>query len=180
MGISTRIPADPLVDTETTELDGDAEIVELAILDQHGAVLLESLVKPAMPVPAAASAVHGLTDADLENAPAWPAVATAVGELVRGRVLVAHNAPFDERMLSQSGGRHALPAPAPRGWECTLALLSDVNGGRWPCTSQWRCPEPWPAETVGWPHRAAYDAACALNVLRALASASGSGPAGQI
>lgn len=40
-----------ILDTETTGLGDDAEIVEIAIIDQDKNVLLNSLVKPSKPIP---------------------------------------------------------------------------------------------------------------------------------
>lgn len=71
------------VDTETTGLDADAEIIELAVLDMNGTVLLETLVKPVDAVPPQATAVHGLTDVDLVDAPAWPDIAAPLAEWMK-------------------------------------------------------------------------------------------------
>ncbi|WP_137909952.1 MULTISPECIES: 3'-5' exonuclease [unclassified Burkholderia] len=122
--------ADPLfIDTETTGLDHQAAIVEIAILDRAGAVLIDTLVKPAMPIPAAATEIHGITDADVAGAPAWNTIGPQVAELLTGRLLIAHNAAFDERMLYQTSRSHGVMLPALRV-ECTMELL---NGwaGRW-------------------------------------------------
>ena len=42
-------------DTETTGLDGGAEIVETSCVNRRGEVLLDTLVRPAGPIPAASS-----------------------------------------------------------------------------------------------------------------------------
>ena len=57
-----------ILDTETTGLGDDAEVVELAVIDCAGAVLLDTLVRPSGPVPAEAAAIHGITDAMAANA----------------------------------------------------------------------------------------------------------------
>lgn len=64
-----------ILDTETTGLGDDAEVaevVELAVIDCAGAVLLDTLVRPSGRVPAEAAAIYGITDAmlaDLARAP---------------------------------------------------------------------------------------------------------------
>ncbi|MYM92241.1 3'-5' exonuclease [Duganella vulcania] len=163
---------DPLfLDSETTGLDEEAEIVEVAVVDRHGVVLLETLVKPVGAVPAQASAIHGLTDADLADAPTWPVVAARLAPVVRGRVLIAHNASFDARMFLQSSRRHALAAPSGERWECTMELLTEANEGRWPRLSVAmslagaQCPK----DVAGRPHRASYDALCCQRIVLALA-----------
>lgn len=49
------------IDTETTGLGDDAEIVEICIIDSHGFILLNTLVKPTKPIPDEAIAIHGIT-----------------------------------------------------------------------------------------------------------------------
>ncbi|WP_244122363.1 3'-5' exonuclease [Burkholderia latens] len=124
------LAADPLfIDTETTGLDLRAAIVEIAILDRAGAVLIDTLVKPAMPIPAAATEIHGITDADVAGAPAWNTIGPQVAELLAGRLLIAHNAAFDERMLYQTSRSHGVTLSALRV-ECTMELLTGW-AGRW-------------------------------------------------
>lgn len=43
--------------------------------------------------------VHGLTQADVEEAPRFPDVWAQIAPLIEGLPLVAHNSPFDERCL---------------------------------------------------------------------------------
>lgn len=58
-------------------------------------VVLEENIRPPVPVRAEATAVHGLSDADLLSAPGWSEVGERVWRALRGRVLVAYNLPFD-------------------------------------------------------------------------------------
>lgn len=163
---------DPLfLDTETTGLGVDAEIVEIAVLDRHGVVLFESLVKPVVPVPAEAIAIHGITNEELAQAPAWPEVVAALVALVTGRVLVAHNAVFDQRMLGQSSERHSVATPTGTSWECTLELMTQINGGRWPnlAVAMGITGAHWPDADAGRAHRATYDAHCCRSIVLALA-----------
>ncbi|HYD60556.1 MAG TPA: 3'-5' exonuclease [Noviherbaspirillum sp.] len=156
------------LDTETTGLDEGAEIIEIAILDSAGAVLLESLVRPTIPIPADATAIHGLTDADLEAAPTWPAIAPVVAEILDRRLVVAHNAGFDSRMLRQTCRRFGLEAPAAT-WLCTMQMLTEWNGGRWPKLGE--AARLAGADLRNLPrHRARYDAEICRRILVALAS----------
>lgn len=164
---------DPLfVDTETTGLDDTAEVVEIAIVDRTGTVLFESLVKSVEPMPPEASVVNGITDEMLAAAPTWPAVAPQVARLLAGRVVIAHNAEFDERMLRQSCRRHSLTPPAVRLWGCSLEMLTGVNEGRWPslATAIRLSGATSPDSTIGTRHRAGYDAEACRRVIVALAS----------
>lgn len=108
---------DPLfLDTETTGLDEADQVAELAILDQAGAVLFHSLVRPSCLMSAGAAAVHGIEAAELAAAPTWPEIAGAVNAVLQGRTVIAHNADFDSRMLWQTCRAYALEAPALAGW----------------------------------------------------------------
>jgi len=69
------------LDTETTGLDEKAEIIEIAILDVAGNVLLDSLVKPTSPISDAASKVHGIMMSMLGDAPSWQQLAWTKSKL---------------------------------------------------------------------------------------------------
>lgn len=162
------------VDTETSGLDADAEIIEISVVDVDGVVLLDTLVKPAWPVPSEATAIHGITDAMLASAPTWAEVGPVVAQLLQGRAVVAHNAGFDARMLAQANARcQVAPADGVR-WECTLALLTDVNDGRWPslAVAMDLAGAVPPDGSAGQPHRAAYDALCCRAIVHNLAAAA--------
>lgn len=164
---------DPLfLDTETTGLDDQAEIIEIAVLNQHGGILLESLARPLCSVPPEATVIHGLTDADLAGAPTWRALDASLTRLLAGRVVIAHSASFDERLLEQTCGRHQLVAPPVARWVCSLQLTAGIGGVRRPALAvalQLAGAEP-PDPSHGRPHRAAYDAECCRRIIVALAA----------
>lgn len=106
-------------DCETTGTEpGRDEIVSLAVLrlDPDGVEVarLATLVRPSRPIPADATAVHGISDADVADAPRLAEIAPTLLRLLDGAVFVAHNAPFDLAML-----RTAIPY-RPGGVACTL------------------------------------------------------------
>jgi DNA polymerase III epsilon subunit-like protein len=111
-------------DCETTGTDPDAdEIVEFAlvILDRDGVETgqFSSLVRPSGPIPEDATAIHGISNADVVDAPAFAALAGRLLGLLEGRVFVAHHASFDLAML-QGGFKAAGLAYRPAGVACTL------------------------------------------------------------
>jgi DNA polymerase-3 subunit epsilon len=93
-----------VIDTETTGKDparGD-RIVEIAIVHfDRGAVVARHaiLVNPGIPIPAEASNVHGIKDADVRGKPGFDAVARDVLGLLAGRIPVAYNAGFDRAFV---------------------------------------------------------------------------------
>jgi DNA polymerase III subunit epsilon len=104
-------------DTETTGIDVEQDrIVSAALVVQRGSGSLPEvrrwLVSPGIPVPEAASAIHGLTDAHLQRHGRWPApvmdeVARALAEqAARGTPVVVMNAPFDMTLLDRELKRH--------------------------------------------------------------------------
>lgn len=130
------LAANPLfLDTETTGLDATDQVCEIAILDVDGAVLFSSLVSPSCSMNPAAASVHAISHDELVNAPTWPHVHDAVAAILSGRLVIAHNADFDMRLLSQTCRAYGLDIP-PAEWDCTQALLTPLNGGRWPRLSK--------------------------------------------
>ncbi|MCP3012491.1 exonuclease domain-containing protein [Nocardiopsis dassonvillei] len=73
-------------------------------------------------------AVHGITAADVADAPSWEQAHARIVEFADGSPLVAHNAAFDMGVLRQACGHTGLSHPA---WEyaCTLALSRRTWGG---------------------------------------------------
>ena len=53
-------PGIVIIDTETTGIGPCDEVIELAVLDTHGRVLLDTLVRPTCPIDPGAARVHGL------------------------------------------------------------------------------------------------------------------------
>ncbi len=97
------------MDTETTGLDRGDEIIEISIIDHDGSVLLETLVKPSRPIPYSATRIHGIADADVRSARAWPIVWPQVRAALYGRMIVLYNQEFDLRMMQQSHARYNIP-----------------------------------------------------------------------
>ncbi|MFF0012400.1 3'-5' exonuclease [Streptomyces sp. NPDC005374] len=104
-------------DTETTGVDVETDrIVSAAVVVQDAAGarprVSRWLVNPGVPVPAGATAVHGLTDEHLQRNGRWPApvmfeIAEVLAEqAVAGRPLVVMNAPFDLTLLDRELRRH--------------------------------------------------------------------------
>jgi DNA polymerase-3 subunit epsilon len=63
--------------------------------------------------------IHGMTAADTDTEPAFPAVWTDVAPRIAGLPLVAHNSPFDEGCLRAVHRFYGLPYPEYRFY-CTV------------------------------------------------------------
>lgn len=94
------------LDTETTGLDDQAQIIEIAILNAAGQVLLCQRIKPTVEIGERAQEVHGISAADLEDCPSWPEVAGEVQRILVGRMVVIFNADYDTRLLKQTAAAH--------------------------------------------------------------------------
>lgn len=119
--------ADPDVvylDTETTGLDGAAEIVDIAVLAGDGRVVLDTLVRPARPIPFVASGIHGIRDADVATAPTWDMVFPELLRLISGRRVIVYNASFDSRMVTQCCTGLAIDAPVLE-WHCAMLAFAE-------------------------------------------------------
>jgi DNA polymerase-3 subunit epsilon len=94
------------LDTETTGLEKFDQIVEICVLDFDGSVLVDSLVKPTSKIPASVTKLHGITDAMVKEAPAWPEIWPAVQAALTGRHVAVYSADYDVRMMKQSHRHH--------------------------------------------------------------------------
>ncbi len=111
-------------DCETTgTTPGLDEIVSLAVvrLDADGVetARFARLVRPSRPIPAEATAVHGIGDEDVASAPRFGEIARRLLGLLDGAVFVAHNACFDLGMLQPAFARAGIDY-RPVGVACTL------------------------------------------------------------
>lgn len=91
-----------IIDTETTGLRKDDEIIEISIINMRGETLFDSLIKPTRPIPAEAMAINHITDEMVAQAPAWPEVYQLVMQIIAGRRWLAWNSRFDARLMTQT------------------------------------------------------------------------------
>lgn len=95
-----------VLDTETTGLGKQDEIVQIGIVDKDGRAVIDELVKPTIPIPFGASKVHGIYDSDVENAPNFKDIYAELSEILEDQEIIAYNMKFDWRMLEQSRGKY--------------------------------------------------------------------------
>jgi len=105
----------PLVvfDLETTGTDVDNDrIVQIALVrvaPDGRKAQLSSLVNPLRPIPAGATAVHGITDADVRDQPTFAQLCPEVEEMLRGADLAGYNSirfdlPLLQAEMKRCGG----------------------------------------------------------------------------
>lgn len=121
------------LDTETTGLHNSAEIIEISIVDCHGSVLLDTLVKPVYSIPWDVIRVHGITDEMVVGAPLWSEVWPQVEKMLKGRYVGIYNADFDIRMMKQSHSLNGMSWTMTENRNfCIMKLYAKFYGtGRW-------------------------------------------------
>lgn len=120
-----------VLDTETTGLESNAEVCQIAILESDGTVLLDTLVKPVNGIPADAEAIHHISNQMVASAPRWADVHPMVYDLLKGRDCIIYNAVYDRRILHQSAEAAGLPKT---NWKqeaniaCAMLAFAEVYG----------------------------------------------------
>ncbi len=101
-----------ILDTETTGLDNLAEAVEIAIINQDGDEIFQSLVKPLNPISSGAMRIHGITQKKVANAPSFNEIYLPLKKVLESKPILIYNAGFDQRILRQ---------------QCKLNNLAELN-----------------------------------------------------
>lgn len=159
-----------ILDTETTGLEEDSEIIEVAIINTKGEELLRSLVKPKGEM--GATHIHGIGAEDVAGAPSWPAINHLVERHIReaSRVVI-YNADYDRRLIYQTQKAWGLPAlethPAPDyvppAWQCAMEQYARWYG-EW---SSYHRSYKW--QRLSGSHRALGDARTCLEYIKRMA-----------
>lgn len=159
----------------------EPRVIEVGLVGSDGAVLLESLVDPRIPITEQVTGIHGLTNADVDGAPAWPSVQRELARVLRAHgieVLVAFNASFEAMCLAYNAEAYGIEGldvelvcvqrvavgllgPGENGWLSLQAACARVGTGLAPT------------------HRAVADCAATAELAGALrTSCGGSSPPG--
>lgn len=122
-----------VVDTETTGLHayaGDA-IVSVALLELVGLQPtgreFQRLVNPGRNIPPASTRIHGITDADVADAPPLASLLVEIGEFIGEAVVVGHHVNFDLRFLNRALQRLA-GCSLRNPWLDTMLLYTGETG----------------------------------------------------
>lgn len=96
-----------VLDTETTGLGEDAQIVELGLINQDGEKLIDTLIKPTIEIPSEATSIHGITtEKAMDEGFSWSQVNEQLFEILisplERKDLVIYNADYDVRLINQT------------------------------------------------------------------------------
>ena len=131
-----------VLDTETTGVDDDSDIIELSMtfpLDLStgidDVVNYTNRYKPVADVPAEASAVHFITTEDLQNCVTYDQDLENIELMMKQQQIkyyVGHNVQFDQRMICENYLRYSGATTLPdylldsNKWICTLRLAKKL------------------------------------------------------
>lgn len=97
-----------ILDTETTGLGWNDEIIELGILDMKGNVLYESMFKPNQDIPREATSIHRITDDMVKDCPNFASEWEKIWDIIRDKTLLIYNSSFDTGMLYRTLEQHGI------------------------------------------------------------------------
>ena len=120
-----------IIDTETTGLGEEDQIVQIGIIDLAGNVLLDALIKPTIPIPPAAIAVHHIDDIAVARALPYTALHPAINRLLRNAYVITYNAVYDKRMLEQTQRAHGYGVAdniQAKIWDCAMLAYARFWG----------------------------------------------------
>jgi len=96
------------LDTETTGLSYTDEIVEIAIIDYDGTILIDTLIKPTIKILYQVTQIHGISNEMVEFEPSFADIWHTLSDILNNRPIVIYNADFDLRMIKQTAQKYRL------------------------------------------------------------------------
>ncbi len=161
-----------VLDTETTGLGDNDQIIEIAVCDASGKVCYEQRILPSVPINPKAEEIHGISLDDLAGCPKWPEIVNDLKALLTGQTVVIYNSDFDLGMLRSTSQAFETDD----AWlntlsiRCAMELSVQAFGAtnRYGTISLANAAE---AAGVSWPgeaHSAKVDALVTLGILRSL------------
>ncbi|MBM6770582.1 MULTISPECIES: 3'-5' exonuclease [Bacillus cereus group] len=149
-----------ILDTETTGLTLRDQIIEISVIDLAGKILLNSLVKPTINIPAEAASIHGITNEMVHDAPSWIEIYKELCEVTAGKTLLIYNAEFDLGMIESTCIANSVEFKNFKS-TCIMKIYADyVDSKRWISLSD--------ATELTIKHRAAADCFAVLELLQQL------------
>lgn len=122
-----QLPDFLVIDLETTGLDSNAEICEIAIINKRGDTLLHALVRFMRGISAEATKVHGITEERVASAAPMGKYVEVLEAIFRHDTpKLAYNAEFECRILKQN-----TPLWMDlffKGWHCAMFAYAEHYG----------------------------------------------------
>lgn len=166
-----------ILDLESTGLGSDDELIQVAVVGLDGFVYYDELVKPTIPIPAEATAIHGITNEMVADSLPLSAPKHAyLFGLLTGATVLTFNAEYDRRILAQSCIANQIGYADAYQWECVMkkyaAHYGEINrrygGYKWQSLTNACRQQGVPVQDA---HSALGDALMTLELLKAMAGA---------
>lgn len=123
-----------ILDTETTGLSNNAEIIQIGILCSSGQEY-QALVKPTIAISEAASEIHGIYNDDVVQALPFEQIFLDVWKLLCDRDVIIYNAEFDLKVIRNSLKARGIQIAFPTSDRRNCRIF--VNGGSIHCAMQY-------------------------------------------
>ena len=120
-----------IVDVETTGIlsqDPTTEIVQITAINVKGRPLFSLLLKPDRPMSDTVTAIHGITNEEVESQPTFPQIAKLLSFVLEGKHLVAYNADFDVKLIWHLYKKYSVTMPKIAGSGCCMDRYSEWCG----------------------------------------------------
>ena len=165
------------LDTETDGVldengEGDAEILQIAIVTPTGRTLFNSMVKPAKPIEQClesdAYQIHGIGAMELMHAPSFHEIAPLVANILYGKRVVIYNKAFDDAMLRREFDRTGIELPDYSA-ECAMIAYAMYKGVWNSKFGNWKWPKLPLANVSLTSHDAAVDCLSTIAVVEKMA-----------
>lgn len=114
-----------IIDTETTGLTKESEIVEFSMIDMNGNVLIDTLVRPSQQIPEEVTKINNITNEMVADAPTWSSLYDDIHGILKERKFLAWNAAFDARLITQSCQINCLYEDFPA--DRLIEMYSDIH-----------------------------------------------------
>lgn len=106
--------------------------VEIAVADPEGNPLINTTVKPRLPIEPGATKIHGYTIDGLAEAPAFREVYPQLLDALKDKRVIVYNARYDRRVFDTEvgmlGARGLLSGRYLPAWECAMGWYSQFVG----------------------------------------------------
>jgi DNA polymerase III epsilon subunit-like protein len=148
------------LDTETTGLGPDAEIISIAILDSTYSRELWTLLRPRdLTAVQETFWIHRIPTESLQDRPTFPDIWPILNNTLHHRRWVAYNIDFDARIIEQNAMMCSCPPLIPAGLHDAMLLYSQFAGKWNKATQSWqRIKLTQAAEEMGIQYENAHDA----------------------
>ncbi|MDO6679515.1 3'-5' exonuclease [Shewanella sp. 4_MG-2023] len=117
-----------ILDTETTGLGDEDEIVQIASIDGFtGKILLNEKLKPIKSISKSASNIHGITNEEVKDCITYQSIHEKVVKLTAGKKVLIYNAEFDQRITYQTAVLHDCNSEKIEKWDmfCVMEWYSE-------------------------------------------------------